>query len=251
LLLAEGDGTVATGVGATDLYLDLLKRCLLREIFMRPKDPDRITRIEGRDWPEDAETMIGRARLDNVQACVESVLRDGISGDLLEAGVWRGGASILMRAVLEAHGDLQRRIWLADSFEGLPIPDPKYPLDKEITLHRFPCLAVSAADVRRNFARYGLLDARVQFLAGWFKNTLRRAPIDRLAVLRLDGDLYQSTWETLTALYPKVSSGGYVIIDDYDAVDACRQAVHDYRDREGVLEPIQRIDWSGVFWRRA
>jgi O-methyltransferase len=241
---------VRLDVAAADLYLDLLKRCLIREIFMRPKDPDRITRLEGRDWPDEAETMIGRARLDNVQACVESVLRDEVPGDLLEAGVWRGGASILMRAVLEAHGDLSRRVWLADSFQGLPIPDPKYPLDKEITLHRFSCLAVGTAEVRRNFARYGLFDTRIRFLHGWFKHTLSRAPIDRLAVLRLDGDLYQSTWETLTALYPKVSSGGYLIVDDYGVVDACRQAVHDYRDREGIQEPIQEIDHSGVFWRR-
>ena len=86
----------------------------------------------------------------------------------------------------------------------------------------------SYEEVRERFARYGLLDEQVRFLRGWFRDTLPSAPIERLALLRLDGDLYDSTYDTLAALYPRVSVGGYVIIDDYDAVDECREAVHDY-----------------------
>ncbi len=87
-------------------------------------------------------------------------------------------------------------------------------------------------------------------LWGWFRDTLPAAPIERLAVLRLDGDLYQSTLESLTHLYPKLSQGGYVIVDDYGAVPACRKAVEDYRSKQGIREEIVAIDWTGVFWQR-
>ena len=110
---------------------------------------------------------------------------------------------------------------------------------------------MSLDQVKANFARYDLLDDRVQFLKGWFKDTLPHAPISRLAVMRLDGDLYESTMDALTALYPKLSPGGYVIIDDYGAINACRQAVHDFRNTHGIEDPIQEVDWTGAYWRRS
>lgn len=87
--------------------------------------------------------------------------------------------------------------------------------------------------VRRNFARYGLLDEQVHFLKGWFGRSLSKAPIERLAVLQLDGDLYESTWDALTHLYPKLSPGGFAIVDDYWYA-SCRTAVHDYRVQHGI-----------------
>lgn len=214
---------------------------------------DQAERLQGRDWPAEAETMVGMARLDNLQRCIESVLHDRIPGDLIETGVWRGGATILMRGVLAAYGDQQRAVWAADSFAGLPKPDPtRAPLDEGDTAWAFSAeLAVSLEDVKANFARYGLLDDRVHFLVGWFKDTLPSAPIERLAVMRLDGDMYESTMDALTALYPKLSVGGYVIIDDYGALPNCRAAVHDFRARLGIIDPIVAIDWTGVYWRRS
>jgi O-methyltransferase len=206
----------------------------------------------GLDWPAEAETMIGMQRLTSLQHCVETVLADDIPGDLIECGVWRGGACILMRAVLAAYGDETRSVWLADSFEGLPRPDPaKYAADKGMRLDRFAgVLGVSEGEVRANFERYGLLDDRVRFLPGWFKDTLHDAPIDRIAVLRLDGDLYESTIQALDALYPRLSPGGFCIIDDYLAVKACEQAVTDYRAKHGISAEIVDIDGSGVLWRK-
>jgi O-methyltransferase len=205
----------------------------------------------GRDWPAEAETMIGMQRLTSLQRCVETVLADDIPGDLVECGVWRGGACILMRAVLAAYGDETRCVWLADSFAGVPPPDvANYKADKWVRLDRFASvLAVPETDVRANFERYGLLDDRVRFLPGWFKDTLRDAPIDRIAVLRLDGDLYESTIQALDALYPRLSPGGFCIIDDYN-VKACRQAVTDYRAKHGVSAEIVDIDGMGVLWRK-
>jgi len=234
---------------SNDLYLDLMMRCLTDWIY---DGVDERARAEGRDWPARAHTMIGLKRLANLRTCVETILDDGIPGDLIETGVWRGGATILMRAILKARGVTDRLVWVADSFAGLPPPDTaRYPSDEGITLHQFPQLAVPLERVRENFRRYGLLDQQVRFLKGWFRDTLPAAPIERLAVLRLDGDLYESTIQALDGLYRKLSIGGFVIVDDYGNVPACRQAVHDFRAEQGITDAIQPIDWGGVFWRRS
>lgn len=207
-------------------------------------------RETGLFWPRLADTMIGLRRLDNIQQCVLSVLDRGIAGDLIETGVWRGGASIFMRGILAARGVTDRRVFVADSFRGLPPPDPqRYPADAGDPLHEFAELAISRERVEQNFRKYGLLDEQVVFLEGWFSDTLPTAPIERLAILRLDGDMYGSTIEALEALYPKLSDGGYCIIDDY-ALTTCRQAVDDYRHREGINSALQSVDWTGVYWRK-
>lgn len=240
------------------LYLDLMKRCLTNLIYQDRSSLlgqdlafDLRNRVEGRDWPANAHTMIGIHRLDNLHFCVEDLLARKVPGDLMETGVWRGGAAILMRAILKANGVTDRRVWCADSFEGLPPPDAaKYPADANLAFNQFKELAVSLEEVQNNFRRYNLLDDQVKFLKGWFRDTLPGAPVERLALLRLDGDLYESTMDALTALYPKVSRGGYVIVDDYNDIPACRQAVHDYWQRHGIKEEIMAIDWSGVFWMK-
>lgn len=246
---------------ARSAYIDLMKQTLLDLIYSKPDDfvksanrqviTVKEARQTGLDWPERALTMIGRDRLDNIQFCVEDVLQRGIPGDFIETGVWRGGSCIFMRSILKAYEVTDRTVWVADSFEGLPKPDgDRYPLDKGLDLSGRSELAVSRSEVAAYFERFGLLDDQVMFLEGWFKDTLATAPIERLAVLRLDGDLYQSTMEALVSLYPKLMPGGYVIVDDYGAVGACRQAVTDYRRQHGITEEIHAIDWTGIYWRR-
>ena len=234
------------------LYIDLLKRCLTNTIYFRPTEEIGFDfRDEGKDWPADAHTMIGMKRMDNIQYCVEKVIMDDIPGDLMETGVWKGGATIFMRGLLQAYGIKNRNVWVADSFEGLPRPDSdNYPQDEGIDLFQFNELAVSLEEVRDNFDRYGLLDKHVKFIKGWFKDSLPAAPVQQLAVLRLDGDLYESTINALDSLYPKLNPGGFLIVDDYGAVEACRQAVHDYRSRHGIDEEIVPVDWTGVFWKK-
>jgi O-methyltransferase len=213
--------------------------------------PDPTKRETGLDWPTEAETMIGVKRLRHLALAVGEVVADGVEGDILEAGVWRGGACILARGALEALGDATRSVWVADSFQGLPKPDAaRYPEDEGDPHWTFSELAVSRAEVEANFARYGLLDARVRFLEGWFEDTLAHAPIERLSVLRVDGDMYGSTTQALEALYPKLSPGGFCVVDDYGAVKGCRAAVDDFRMSHSVKEPLEEIDWTGVFWRK-
>ena len=247
-LLARRGFAVVPDTGARAALGDTGGRRRLRGLSKRVA---RTEREFGLDWPEHAETMVGLRRLDNVQECVEDVLRRGVPGDLIEAGVWRGGTTILMRAVLAAYDDDERRVWVADSFQGLPKPDADaFPADAGVDYTGHAELAVGVQQVRANFARYGLLDDRVEFLPGWFKDTLPSAPIDQLAVMRLDGDLYESTMDALEALYPRLSVGGYCIIDDYGALEACRRAVTDYRRAHGITEDIQPVDWTGAYWQR-
>jgi O-methyltransferase len=267
-----------TDYDVRSLYLDLLRRNLTRH-GMRERMPSewplrrrllltafnalnpvlmgsspfgQRKRDIGLVWPAEAETMIGMQRLTSLQDCVETVLADDIPGDLIECGVWRGGACILMRAVLAAYGDETRSVWLADSFQGVPREDTaNYKADKGVRLDRYASiLGVPETEVRANFQRYGLLDEQVRFLPGWFKDTLHDAPIDSIAVLRLDGDLYESTIQALEALYPRLSPGGFCIIDDYHAMQPCEKAVTDYRAKHEISADIVDIDGSGVLWRK-
>ena len=205
---------------------------------------------EMRNHTELAHTMIGRKRLDNLQYCMETVLDDGVPGDFLEAGVWRGGACIFMRGVLAAYGIADRAVWVADSFEGVPRSTHPNDLGVDLSVDVLPVLAVPLEQVRELFDRYDLLDDQVRFLKGWFKDTLQAAPIDRLALLRLDGDLYESTMDALVPLYDKVAPGGFVIVDDYHSCAPCQRAIDDFRSARGIEEPMEKIDEQSVFWRK-
>jgi len=212
--------------------------------------PTEDQRAHGGIWPAYADTMVGMLRLDNLQTCVESVLQDNVAGDFIETGVWRGGSCILMRGILAAFEVTDRKVFVADSFQGLPEPDPAYPVDAGTFWHLNPYLAVSRAQVEQNFRRYNLLDDQVVFLEGWFHETLPTAPIERLAILRLDGDMYGSTIVTLDNLYPKLSSGGFCIIDDYN-VPGAREATTHYRQQHGINDPIIPIDRASAYWRKS
>lgn len=244
------------------LYLQLLRHCLCRDQFpdaryevkdgslqLLPFDP--VLRAEGRDWPTEAVTMVGSQRLQNLEECCRSALRDKVPGDFVETGIWRGGCGILMRAILAAMEDTSRKVWLFDSFQGLPKPDVQaFPQDRSDQLWMFRnYLGVSLEKVKANFQRYELLDERTKFIAGWFRDTIPQAEVDSISVLRLDGDLYESTWLVLTHLYPKLSPNGFVIIDDY-ALTTCKAAVDDFRQHHSINSPITRVDWSGIFWRK-
>lgn len=274
----------------TGLYLDLLKRTLTGAVaedndsilggvrtagspLLRKNVADAVGRFVGRfgyeialkkpydpkaremgyDWPARADSMIGLRRMDNIQHCVETVIKEDIPGDLIETGVWRGGATIFMRGVLKAYNDTNRTVWVADSFQGLPPPDAaRYPADTGDTLHKMGGLAVGVNQVRHNFERYGLLDDQVKFLVGWFKDTLATAPVEQLAVMRLDGDMYESTIQAIEPLYPKLSPGGFCIVDDYGShASQAGKAIQDYRKAHGITEEIIDIDGFGAYWRKA
>jgi surfactin synthase thioesterase subunit len=254
------NGRPAINIGV-QMYLELMKKVLTNVIYEDPPLPsdwapgssyDGINRRSGLDWPSSAHTMIGLRRLDNIQHCVEQILRDRVPGDFIETGVWRGGACIFLRALLRAYEVPGRRVWCADSFQGMPeVPEGGHPGDIVLATHKFnDVMGVSLDAVKKNFETYGLLDDQVRFLPGWFCDTLPTAPIRELALMRLDGDLYESTTDALVNLYPKLSPGGFVIIDDY-LIDVCKQAVHDFRRQHGIDDEIKDIDGYGAYWRRS
>jgi O-methyltransferase len=280
-IAGQGKNSNEEFVLSSSLYLDLLKKCLTGYLYaessyieIRPSrwmpffkrtlaktlgkrgykifkvmPFDHKARELGKDWPSFCYSMIGLRRLDNLQTCVETVLKERVPGDLIETGVWRGGACILMKAILELHGVNDRSVYLADSFEGLPAPALE--ADRDYDLSENSYLAVSVEEVRTAFQKFGLLDEQVKFLKGWFKDTLPTAEVDCLALLRLDGDLYESTIHVLNSLYAKVSPYGFVIVDDYHTWPPCKLAVDDFRARTSVQDPIHEIDGAGVFWRKS
>ena len=198
-------------------------------------------------------SMIGLFRLGNIERCAETVFAEGVEGDFLEAGVCRGGATIFMRALQIAHGQAGRRTWVVDSFQGVP-PSVKE-VDQGYDLHleeeKAPWLACSEEKVRDLFSRYDMLDQNVRFVSGWVAESLPRAAIGPLAILRIDVDIYSSTYECLDLLYDKLSPGGFVIVDDYGFFQPCRDAVDAFRAQRGIAEPIEWIDRWGIFWRKA
>src|ERR1051326_107945 len=203
-----------------------------------------------RNYTELAHTMIGRKRLDNIQHCIETVIEENIPGDVIETGIWRGGAAIFMRGVLAAHGVTDRIVWAADSFGGGPPPSHPEDVGFDLSARKYPFLAVSLDEVSDLFRKYGLLDDQVKFLKGWFKDTLPGAPVESLSVLRLDGDLYESTMDALNPLYHKVSEGGVVIVDDYHSCPPCRRAVDEFRASHRISDAMIAIDEQSIFWRK-
>ena len=234
-------------------YLDLLESCLLDDIYGsqdltsgRPATQDEVN--QGLIWPARAHTMVGRARLRNIRACLCDVLEKGIEGDVIETGVWRGGSVIYMKAILTARGS-EKKVYVADSFRGLPPPDERYPADNGDQHHTHEALAVAKSTVEENFRRYRLLDDSVRFVEGFFEESLPTAGIDKLCLLRLDGDMYSSTIQVLHVLYDKLQKGGYVIVDDY-GLSGCKQAVDDFRRARGITDPLLQIDWTGHYWQK-
>ena len=270
-----------------DRYLELLKRCLTADLYdesawsvltgwrsgqgglaqrmrraaarflerrgvllVRKRGFDPALRADGTDWPAFGYSMIGLKRLHNVEACIRAIVADGVPGDLIETGVWRGGSAIFMRAVLLQLGVTDRQVWVADSFAGLPKPTNVHDqVEKAWDMSENPYLAVSLEQVRANFARFGLLDEQVRFLKGWFRDTLPTAPIERLALLRLDGDMYEATMDALENLYAKVSGGGFVIVDDYGSWPACQLAVDRFRASHRIAADLIPVAGGAVYWR--
>lgn len=244
---------------ARELYTDLLVRNLVDGVYGEPWEGpwrtgnkfDRLPHPHGLLGPTVAHTMVGVDRLDNLRRLTQLTLDEHVPGDFIETGVWRGGCCILMRGILAVNEIRDRKVYVADSFAGVPPPRPEvYPADRDLRLDLSTELSVSLETVKENFRRYGLLDDQVVFVEGLFSETLPALDAGPFALARLDGDLYESTYIALQCLYPRLSPGGFLIVDDYGVIEACRRAVDDYRKEHNIDAPINWIDRTGVWWRR-
>lgn len=274
----------ATRRSAARLYLDLMKATVLNTVY---KDVPAMRDGSAHPDFDSRLTMVGRRRLDNTQQLLQAVIAEGVPGDFIETGTWRGGSAMFAAAVLSIYGqlggDAGRWVWLADSFRGIPEVKPEqYPDDvahagaEMLSAHEHN----SAEGVLRSFERLGLLPpgdgARsrhrgpVRILEGYFNETLPPAQNQaifaarRFSLIRLDGDTYESTIQGLDSLYRHLSVGGFVVVDDYMDWVGARRAAQDFRWRHGIKSPIVpvfhenvRIDEHGtgeiprgVWWRK-
>lgn len=250
-----------------DIKLNFLKRVLtdttyddrIREDFFSKKSyPDKQTmlsvikkpvdleRKKGMDWPERAHTMIGLMRLDNLHFCLDEIRKQGTEGDVLETGVWRGGACIFMKCYLDLWG-MSKKVFVADSFQGLP--PPEHEKDAGDGHHEVDFLRVSQDQVRENFLAYGCDLDGVKFIKGWFSDTLKgNTDIVKLSILRMDGDMYKSTMDVFDSCYDKIQHGGFVIVDDF-CIRNCNDAVMDFRAMRNINKPFTPVDVCGIYWQ--
>lgn len=198
---------------ARHMYLETLRQMVLGlnlgryEVSVKPRTNvsaakymgrgfQSVEREEGIDWPGFAYTMTGSKRIHSVQRLLESIFHAKVEGDVIETGVWRGGMSIFMRGVIHAYGQQHRKSYVCDSFRGLP--PSTLGEDKSISWDNTPYLEVSDEDVKSNFEAMGLSDHNVVFVKGFFSDTMgplreQRGPEGKFSLMRLDGDMYEST----------------------------------------------------------
>lgn len=191
--------------------------------------------------------MVGLKRLDNLEMLVRHLEAQKVPGDLIECGVWRGGASLFVRGLLKAHGITDRMVHLVDSFDGLPKASTDYDED---SWSSSKYLKVSLPTVRGAFERYGLLDDQVQFHKGFFRESLpafRKATTTPIALLRMDGDMYESTIDIMYNLVDLMSPGAYIVVDDW-TIPECQRAVKDFFETHALAPKIHAIDTASVYF---
>jgi hypothetical protein len=200
-------------------------------------------------------TLLTKANLDDIHQQAQQVLVDGIDGDFFEAGVFRGGVAILLRAIQCESQQSHRRVWAADTFAGIPSPDFERETAVEIVSFLAMKLAgaftASVAEVRKNFSRFGLLDENVRFVEGNFDDTFPEITDIKLSLLRLDCQYGHSSTTVLEHLYPCLSVGGILLMNDYgyDQYWGAKKAIDEYRARYDIHAPIQ-IKGATGYWKK-
>jgi O-methyltransferase len=253
-------------LSATDLYLQTLRNYLVgdylgsfdRSVTPRFQYTERLpisvvapeARQQGLDWPLFAMTMTGRIRLDTIKMILEEVIVNHIPGDIVETGVWRGGLSIFMRGVLLAHHQSDRVSYLCDSFAGLP--ESKMNADERMKWDHAPYLEISDDRVKNHFILAGITDPEVVFVKGFFTYTMKPLSlmVQQLSILRLDGDMYESTVDVLYHLYDKLSVGGYAYIDDYSPHFPAREACDDFIQVHNFSPTVIVPDYFSGYWKK-
>lgn len=198
-------------------------------------------------------TLVDKIRCDNLYNICEIINKENIEGDLLEAGVYKGGCGLIMSYAIKKLS-MNKKVLLIDSFEGIPSSDnTKYGYSDNES-HSEGEFSISLEQVQQTFKKLELED-NVKFIKGWFKDTIPVLPVKEIALLRFDGDLYSSTLEVLENLYDKVVSRGFIIIDDY-CLSSCKEAVTKFiLDRDLDIKLINpylnnMAAPCGIYWRK-
>jgi hypothetical protein len=240
-----GIGGSANQSNFRDRYLDLLKRSLTNYLYreqatLREQEWDVNQGSSGVfdfDIPAQGHTVMRVASLSHLQLLAGDLLARGIPGDVLEAGCFRGGGGVLLRAAFDA--DVSRVIWMADTFEGIPLPHSKVGREIDETIEWTSRYEASKEQVQDTFRRYGYgqPDGRVRYIVGGFNETLKSAPFEQLALVHVDADSHDSVLDALTLSYKSIVPGGYIVIDDYH-LHGVRTAVATFRSTVGITSPV-------------
>jgi O-methyltransferase len=258
---------------ACDLYLVVLQQFVTATIF-REKEMYVSTELSARDgvkarstavpmdksingagyWSGFGMTMVGEGRLLSMRDLLKDIFYNKIEGAVAEMGVWRGGMSIYIRAVMRAYGEEARLLFVCDSFIGLP--PSSYTDDMHMKWDEVPYLEVSDDIVKHNFVMMGIHDPNIIFAKGFFSSTMK-AIADKypgkFAILRLDGDMYESSADVLYHLYSRLSIGGYAVIDDWlhDGFSfPSKVACEHFLQVHGLSPEIIAIDSGAVYWKK-
>lgn len=188
-------------------------------------------------------TLLTNDQLDLIQNIVIDLDVRGVPGDYIEAGIWRGGVIVFLRALLKAHGIPNRKVFGADSFAGIP----RNALFRHDPVDNWADRWVaSLGEVTMNIARMGFLDDQTVLVPGYFADSLPALETECFSLIRLDCDAFDSVAESLNYLYPRLSQGGIVIIDDWHLVP-CQLAVGLYRDHHGIDATI-KVQAGNAYW---
>ena len=202
-------------------------------------------------------SMTSLERLYAMYQATEYVCKAGIPGSIVECGVWRGGSMMMAALTLQALGDTSRSLLLFDTFEGLPKPNPTEDVDlwghcaynewtrRRLTDESSDWAHASIEEVRENLGSTGYPPEKLEFIKGMVQNTLPRTSPETIALLRLDTDWYESTVCELNHLYPHLSDGGVLIVDDYGHMRGQRKAVDEYFSSHNEVVLLNRVDYSG------
>lgn len=203
-------------------------------------------------------TMTSPERVFALCDAVRHVVRNQIPGDLVECGVWRGGSTMAMLKTLSANSCDSRLIWLYDTFEGMSEPGQndvdcygqtadrllEQSAENRTAADSVWCEA-SLDDVRTNVSSCAYPQNHLNYIVGKVEQTIPASLPDKIALLRLDTDWFDSTWHELVHLYPRLVPGGILIIDDYGHWQGCREAVDQYLQQHAPNLLLCRIDYTG------
>jgi O-methyltransferase len=200
-------------------------------------------------------TMTSHERISALCHAVRYATKHNIPGDIVECGVWRGGSMMAAALTLLREQDLTRTLYLFDTFEGMPPPTE---LDRAARSGKSAALLLEEADessliwahaplddVRANLASTNYPADRIRFIRGRVEDTIPREAPHNIVILRLDTDWYASTRHELIHLYPKLSVGGVLVVDDYGHWEGARKAVDEYINDNRLPILLQRIDYTG------
>jgi len=198
-------------------------------------------------------TMTSRERIQGLHWAIEQIHGDQIPGDVVECGVWRGGNIVLARRAFDSVNNI-KHYWAYDTFDGMTQPGQQDPPEAHTNWQTSPHVVCRSPrqEVEDVFRAWQILDQRTHLIQGDVAQTLQiesNLP-DRISLLRLDTDWYASTLIELERLYPRLESGGYLIIDDYGYWSGCRQAVHEYFGADLIRYGFVALDDTGIMYRK-